>query len=233
MKFGGWLHAGYFSWALISKGLSNLVMAWINHVTICPSMKIRPSFLGPGQSFEEARAASRNFADARGFPESTDSIALGVAGPIGRWRTDFLFDYLIFPPGIMRFAAEWQHARRGIQVGDVILQQVFLPPLGFGVGVEFAVRVSALIREERRLGFAYETLAGHVESGVSEFYFEEREGGLFFTIHTFSQPGHWTARITQHLFARPYQAWCTRRALAQVRALFLAQNLAAGVSSRP
>jgi uncharacterized protein (UPF0548 family) len=124
----------------------------------------------------------------------------------------------------MRFDAEWQKESRNMAVGDVILQRALIPPIGFGLCLEFAVRVSALIDEETRIGFVYETLSGHAESGVSEFYFEERSGQMFFTIHTFSQPGHWTSRIGRRWFTLPYQAWCTRRALNHVRRRFHDQN---------
>lgn len=195
-------------------------------------MKIRPCTPGSSLSFDEAKAASRNFTDQHAFPERISSVALGGAGPIRKWQTDFLFDYLIFPPAIMRFDAEWQREGRKMQIGDVILQRAVMPPIGFGICLEFAVRVSALIEEDKRLGFAYETLAGHAESGVSEFYFEERAGQLFFTIHTFSEPGHWTSRIGKHLFTLPYQQWCTRRALATVRRHFLVRNPQAGQPSQ-
>ena len=191
-------------------------------------MKIRPTLFPPAMTFADARRAPRNFTDARAFPERTSSIALGVAGPIARWRTDFLFGYQVFPTAIIRFAAEWLEAGRPMAVGDIILQRAIVPPIGFGLGLEFAVRVCALIREEKRLGFAYETLAGHAESGVSEFYFEDRDGQLHFVIHTFSQPGHWTARLGKHVFTLPYQRWCTNRALVYVRRQFLAENPAAG-----
>lgn len=187
-------------------------------------MKIRLCALGPSLSFDEAKATSRNFADQHALPERVSTVALGVSGPISKWQTDFLFDYLIFPTAIMRFEAEWKREGRKMAVGDVILQRAVMPPIGFGVCLEFAVRVSAIIQEEKRLGFAYETLSGHAESGVSEFYFEERDGQLFFTIHTFSQPGHWTSRIGKHFFTLPYQQWCTRRALARVRRHFLVRN---------
>ena len=187
-------------------------------------MKIRLCALGPSLGFDEAKVTSRNFADQRAFPERTSSLALGVAGPIRRWQTDFLFDYLVFPKAIMRFEAQWKKEERKMEIGDVILQRAIMPPIGFGLCLEFAVRVSAFIQEEKRLGFAYETLAGHAESGVSEFYFEERDGQLFFTIHTFSQPGHWTSRLGKHIFTLPYQRWCTHRALASVRRHFLVRN---------
>jgi uncharacterized protein (UPF0548 family) len=85
-----------------------------------------------------------------------------------------------------------------------------------------------MIEEEKRLGFGYETLSGHVERGVSEFYFEDRGDVLAFTIHTHSEPGHWAARATKNLFTLPYQAWCTGRALKHVRDRFLRDNEARG-----
>lgn len=183
-------------------------------------MKLRPSFVAPAMSFREAKGLSPNFADARTLPEKTTSINLGVPGPIRNWRTDFLFDYDVFPSSIIRYEAEWLAAGRKLQVGDAILQRAVAPPIGFGICMEFAVRVSALITEERRLGFAYETLTGHAERGVSEFYFEERDGSLAFTIHTHSEPAHWTARLAKRVVTLPYQAWCTRQALKHVRERF-------------
>lgn len=183
-------------------------------------MKYRPCILRPALGFDEARKLSRNFTDHHALPKRTSSVALGLAGPIRKWRTDFLFDYAVFPPSIIRYQAEWQSAGRRMAVGDLILQRALMPPVGFGLCLEFAVRICALFDEEKRLGFSYETLSGHAESGVSEFYFEERAGELSFTIHTFSQPGHWTSRLAKHFFTLPYQAWCTQRALTQVRRRF-------------
>jgi uncharacterized protein (UPF0548 family) len=187
-------------------------------------MKLRPCALGPGLSLEEARMLSKNFVDERALPERSTSVALGVQGPIGRWNTGFIFDYAIFPTRIMRFEAEWVSGGRKMAVGDVILQRAVVPPIGFGLCLEFAVRISALISEPRRLGFAYETLSGHAEKGVSEFYFEERAERLFFTIHTFSSPGHWSSRIASQILTIPYQAWCTRRALQHVKRRFNSEN---------
>lgn len=187
-------------------------------------MKLRSCSPGPGIDFREAKGLPRNFADAGSLPERVSSIELGVPGPIGRWRTDYLFEYAIFPKSILRFEAEWQTEGRGMRVGDVILQRAVIPPIGFGLCLEFAVRICRIIDEESRLGFAYETLAGHAERGLSEFYFEERDGEVVFTIHTFSEPGHWTSRLGGRVFTLPYQAWCTRRALEHVRGRFRVEN---------
>jgi hypothetical protein len=175
-------------------------------------------------SFPSAKLLLANFSDARALAERTTSVSLEVSGPIKKWRTEFLFDYDIFPSSIMRHATEWNKEGRKMLVGDIIIQRAVIPPIGIGLCMEFAVRVCSLIHEEGKLGFAYETLAGHAESGISEFYFEERFGNIYFTIHTFSEPSHWTARIVKHLFTLRYQAWCTRRALAHVRHRFIEEN---------
>lgn len=178
-------------------------------------------------SFAGVKAASRNFNDPLILPEKTSSIALDLSGSIHKFRTDFLFDYQIFPKTIMHFSAEWISQHRKMMIGDVIIQRALMPPIGFGLCLEFAVRITALIQEDKRVGFAYETLSGHAESGVSEFYFEERSSQIFFTIHTFSEPGHWISRYSKHLFTLPYQRWCTQKALVNVRRNFMDNNTGA------
>ena len=187
-------------------------------------MKLRPCILGPSITLDEAKTFTRNFSDARTLPERTTSIDLGVAGPISNWRTDFLFDYDIFPSSIMRFEAEWKTEGRQMRVGDVILQRAVVPPIGVGFCMEFAVRICSIIEEGGCLGFEYETLSGHAERGVSKFYFEDKGGSLAFTIRTHSEPGHWTSRIAKRVVTLPYQAWCTRRALKHVRDRFHQHN---------
>jgi len=187
-------------------------------------MNLRPCIAGPGITLAQAKAFAPNFVDAESLPERTTSIDLGVSGPIGNWRTDFLFEYDIFPSWIMRFEAEWATKERRMSIGDVIVQRAILPPVGFGICLEFAVRVCSIIKEEGRIGFAYETLAGHAERGRSEFYFEEKGELILFTIRTLSEPGHWTSQCAEKVFTLPYQAWCTRRALDHVRRRFQQMN---------
>jgi len=99
-----------------------------------------------------------------------------------------------------------------------------LPPIGFGLCAEFAVRISSLISERSKLGFAYETLAGHLEREISEFYFEHRAGQLLFVIHTYSERAHWLSRLGTP-FSRAYQKWCTRQAIKHVARAFAAAIL--------
>jgi hypothetical protein len=143
------------------------------------AMKLVPCSLGPSLTFEEAQNLSPNFSPVATLPEKTSEISLGHFGSLTSFRTDFLFAYDIFPRFLMRAEAQWIRERRTMRIGDIIVQRAVLPPIGFGICAEFAVRISALISEPSKLGFAYETLAGHLERGVSEFYFEERAGKVF------------------------------------------------------
>jgi hypothetical protein len=166
-------------------------------------MELVPCSLGPSLTFEEAQNLSPNFSRAATLPEKTSEISLGHCGSLSSFRTDFLFAYNIFPRFLMRAEAQWIRERRTMRIGDIIVQRAVLPPIGFGICAEFAVRISALIGEPSKLGFAYETLAGHLERGVSEFYFEERAGEVLFVVHTHSEPAHWlfTARKGSFQFA--------------------------------
>jgi len=201
-------------------------------------MHLRPSFIPPTLTIPKARSLPPNFTtDPRRFPEKISTLPLDANGPLESRNTAFLFNYEIFPSHILRHSAEWQAEQRPMHPGDIILQHAYMPPLGAGLCMDFAVRIAALIddgnitgpggtRIRRRLGFSYVTLTGHPECGLSEFYIEERAGdsSLHFTIRTWSRPGHWTARLAKHAFTLPYQAWCTRRALRQVRQRFQAGN---------
>ena len=186
-------------------------------------MKLLPCALGPALTVEEALTLSANFSSAAAFPEKTSQIALGYSGMISSHHTDFLFAYDIFPRFLMRAEPQWIREGREMRVGDIIVQRAVLPPMGFGLCAEFAVRISKLMSEPSKLGFAYETLAGHLERGVSEFYFEERTGALFFVIHTYSEPAHWLSRLGRP-FSLAYQKWCTQQALNHVKKRFESCN---------
>lgn len=179
---------------------------------------------GPGLTWEETKSWQPNFSDPHALPGRTSWIDLGVTGPLAKWRTDFLFDYDIFPPSILCANPEWQDKGRAMQVGDDMALAAFIPPIGFGFCMEFGVRIRTIIQEQDKLGFSYETLQGHPERGVSEFYFEEWEGRVRFVIHTLSEPGSWATRVVGPVLTLPYQAWCTRRALKHVQRRFLELN---------
>ncbi len=88
----------------------------------------------------------------------------------------------------MRFCAEWEKEGRKMTVGDVILQRAVMPPIGFGFCLEFAVRICAAFTKKSSV-WALPTRPFLATLRGIEFYFEQKKGELFFTIHTFSGAG--------------------------------------------
>jgi uncharacterized protein (UPF0548 family) len=150
--------------------------------------------------------------------ESTSSITINTPRSLEFLDTTSLSGYRIFPENIMTALTEWGVNGRSMQVGDTIVQQVYIPPIrSFSQKVVFGVRISEIIDEPNRKGFSYETLKGHVEKGVSSFMVEQTAHGIVFGIHTFSGPGNFLTRLVAPIFSIPYQAYCRRRALEHVK----------------
>ena len=131
----------------------------------------------------------------------------------------FLFAYKIFPKQIMTFLSEWEFENREMRVGDTIVQQAFIPPFPkISKKIIFGVRINEIIREKNRVGFSYETLKEHVEMGMSTFTVErDFNSKTIFKIHTFSKPGNLLTKIAGPFFSVPYQAYCTRQGLINVK----------------
>jgi Domain of unknown function (DUF1990) len=173
------------------------------------------------------RTLPLSYADHTRLPERVTRRHIPLQQPIHDLRTaalDFLFDYAIFPTPILRAIPEWQVAQRAMQVGDIIIQQVALPPTRYAVRVVFAVRVLAIQKSATAVGFRYGTLAGHVEQGWSDFSLQVVNAQLYAQIHTRSQPGHVLSRLVAPIVTLPYQQYCTDRALDQMGESFLAAN---------
>jgi len=150
--------------------------------------------------------------------EQTTTIELKTKTHLDQLDLSCLFDYRIFPPHIMTHRTQWAQERRNMQIGDTILQQVFIPPIpSFSQKLIFGVRIKDIIDEKTRRGFSYETLKGHVEKGISYFTVEQTDDGLIFKIHTFSEPRNFLLKIAGPFFGLPYQAYCTRQALSHVK----------------
>ena len=134
-------------------------------------------------------------------------------------NTEFLFDYKIFPRNIMTYLTEWKQEARTIQVGDTIVQQAFIPPFRqISQKIIFGVRINEIINEPTRVGFSYETLEGHVEKGISIFTVEQTDTQqIIFKVHTFSKPGNLLTQLVGPLFSVPYQTYCTRQGLLNVK----------------
>lgn len=158
------------------------------------------------------------FYEQKDLKEKITSIDLDCTRKISELDLDFLFQYHIFPNYIMSFLCLWETENRSMQVGDTILQQVYLPPIkNFSQKVIFGVRICKIIDEENIKGFSYETLEGHVEKGISTFTIEVFENKLIFKIHTFSSPGNFLTKLLGPIISVPYQTFCTKKALNNVK----------------
>jgi hypothetical protein len=144
--------------------------------------------------------------------------SIAVPAPVGRLPSYAPLDnYTIFPTRILRHLSQWAYEGLAMQVGDTIAQQIILPPVGGGIVCMICgVRITDIFRSDDRVGFAYTTLAGHVEQGISTFSLHGLGPDAVFTIHTLSRPALPGGKLLAPLLANPYQAWCTRQALAHV-----------------
>lgn len=157
--------------------------------------------------------------DRSRLTEKTTVISIDTTQSLRDLNTEFLFDYKIFPQKIMTYLTQWSFENRKMQVGDTIVQQAFIPPFrNISQKIVFGVRINAIINEPARIGFSYETLKGHVEKGISLFTIEKTaDQKTIFKIHTFSQPGNLLTKLVGPIFSVPYQTFCTRQALLNVK----------------
>jgi hypothetical protein len=151
--------------------------------------------------------------------ENTTIIPIGTTKEPRDLETGFFFDYKIFPSNIMTYLTQWKYEERQMQIGDTIVQQVFIPPFQhLSQKIIFGVRINDIINEPTRIGFSYETLKGHVKKGVSIFTIEKAvDQKPTFKVHTFSTPGNILTQLIGPLFSVPYQAYCTRQGLLNVK----------------
>jgi hypothetical protein len=156
--------------------------------------------------------------DKSSLPEKISTIEMNTAKRLDQLNLDFLFNYEVFPGNILTFKTQWQVENRKMKIGDTIVQQVFIPPVKtFSQKIIFGVRINEIFDLPHRKGFSYETLEGHAEKGLSIFTVEEIEGRLIFKIHTYSEPGNFFSRLVGPVFTLPYQAFCIRAALRNVK----------------
>ncbi len=151
--------------------------------------------------------------------EKTTVIPIDTTKELQELNTDFFFDYKIFPSNIMTYLTQWGFEKREMQIGDTIVQQAFIPPFRtVSQKIIFGVRISDIITEPTRIGFSYETLSGHVEKGISIFTIERTaDQYTIFKVHTFSQPGNLLTKLVGPIFSVPYQTFCTRQGLLNVK----------------
>lgn len=163
--------------------------------------------------------------DKTSLKEKVTTIEINTNKKLNELNLDFLFDYNIFPDKIMSFKTQWASENRKMNIGDTIVQQVYLPPTKiFSQKIIFGVRINEVIDQPNKKGFSYETLEGHVEKGISTFTLEQLNNKLIFKIHTYSTPGNFLTKLLGPIFSIPYQTFCTKSALENVKQQLETQN---------
>lgn len=156
--------------------------------------------------------------DKTRLTEEITTIEINTTKKIDQLNLDFLFDYQIFPDNIMTFKNQWTDEKRKIKIGDTIAQQVYIPPTKtFSQKIIFGVRINEIINQDDRKGFSYETLEGHVEKGISTFTVEQLDNKVIFKVKTYSTPGNILTKLLEPIFSVPYQTFCTKTALKNVK----------------
>jgi uncharacterized protein (UPF0548 family) len=118
----------------------------------------------------------------------------------------------------MPFRNQWTDENREMKIGDTIVQQVYIPPTKrLSQKIVFGVRINEIIDQTDKKGFSYETLEGHFEKGISTFTIERIDNRLVFKVQTYSTPGNILTKILGPVFSVPYQTYCTKAALKNVK----------------
>ncbi|MCB0476686.1 MAG: DUF1990 family protein [Crocinitomicaceae bacterium] len=153
--------------------------------------------------------------------EVVSEIKLDQVENFDQLNFSLLFDYKIFPKNIMEGFGQWQEENRSMQEGDILVQQIFIPPNPkWSQKIITGVRISEIIDKADCKGFSYETLEGHVEKGISTFTIERKDEGIFFKIHTYSSPGNFLSKLVGPIFSKHYQNYSTKKALEHFKQLY-------------
>lgn len=168
--------------------------------------------------------ATMSFTKSR-LSEKVSFVEINTDKKLETLNLSFLFNYEIFPQNIMSSFTQWNDENRTMKIGDTIVQQVFIPPIkSFSQKIIFGVRITEIINLKTKKGFSYETLPGHAEKGISTFTVEQvGPQKLIFKIHTHSASGNIISKILSPFFSIPYQTFCTKSALANVKRIIEAQ----------
>lgn len=170
----------------------------------------------------EFQSKSLSFEKIDGLPQKKiKTLVLSPVRNLHQYDFSFLFRYQIFPSQILNFFGEWQLYNRNMQVGDIIIQQVKIPPLSFSVKLIFGVKILSVYQCKNKVGFSYGTLQGHPETGTNEFSFFIQEDALFAEVHTIAKPGLFLSRNLAPIFTQPFVNFCNRQALQIMKKSFL------------
>jgi uncharacterized protein (UPF0548 family) len=138
---------------------------------------------------------------AAAFPEGYDHDSRRIQ--LGKGVEDYerakkcLVEWKMFPPGWVSIYPAVPLLEKGQEV--VVVFKIF------GIWWLNACRIVYHIDEARRYGFAYGTLAGHVEKGEERFeVYMDKDENVWYQVAAFSMPNLWLVKLAYPL-ARRFQ----------------------------
>lgn len=146
-------------------------------------------------SYAEQGATAQAFPP--GYDHDTNRICIGSGQPAFEAGKQALLGWQQYP-------SDWTHvypARAALRTGESVVVLFRL----FGLWWHNACRIVYTFDEPLRFGFAYGTLAGHVEKGEERFMvYMDESGKVWYQIDAFSRPAVWVTRFSYPL-ARHFQ----------------------------
>ena len=154
------------------------------------------------------------------YPDSVD--ALHGSGPAGFAVIEGsrLLSGTAFSVARERLFTYFVHEGAGLRVESseptVTLDGIVRLRIGVGpIRVTAVNRITRVVDEPGRAGFAYGSLDIHPESGEEVFLLEDGDEGLRFTIRAVSRPRAWYARLAGPITRRA-QRWYLQRYLQSI-----------------
>ncbi len=144
-----------------------------------------------------------------GYDHDFNSVELGQGEAVWAAAKEAIRQWRMFPVG---WTGIWP-AHAPIRAGEVVAMTARV----LGIWWLNSCRIVYVLDDERRFGFAYGTLPGHVERGEELFLVERADDGTVrYILRAFSQPRHWMARLGYPL-VRAYQRKFVRDSKASMQ----------------
>ena len=180
-----------------------------------PSLRAIEAFLasqGKGNfSYSEVGATRSKIPS--GYKVDHNRVRVGRGAEVFRRAGELLSDWRMFELGWVKVFPERAAIEPGVTVAVLAHH--------FGFWSLNACRVIYVLREERRLGFAYGTLQDHAEQGEERFSIEwTADDWVWYDIFAFSRPRQWQAKVARPI-GRQLQKRFARDSMAVMSAAIL------------
>ena len=131
----------------------------------------------------------------KGFDNDYREIRLGRGAAVWEAAKKALLHWQMFPQRWTRIYP----AKPALQKGN----EVLISARFAGIWWTNSARIVYVIDEDRRFGFAYGTLPGHLERGEEQFLVRmDEHDNVFYSVKAFSRPRHWLAKICYPMVRR-------------------------------